>query len=308
MIGPSEIEAAAVRVAAHIRATPMLPVEAGTLADGPVWLKLEQTQFTGSFKVRGAFNAMLAAPVPEAGVVAVSGGNHGAAVAYAATKLGHRSTVFVPSFAGPVKMARMRRFGAEVIEAGDSVPEVERAYLTFAEETGARPVHPYDDPLVMAGQGTLGREMEAGAGGLDTVIVSVGGGGLVGGIAAWFGRRARIVAVETEGTATYATARQAGRESAVRASGIAASSLGAATIGAGPWAQLAACDVVSALVGDADVAAAQDRLWEELRLVGEPGAATALAALTTGAYVPEPGERVGVVVCGGNATPGWFLD
>ena len=308
MITRDQIEAAAERIAPHIRKTPSMWVEAGTLAPVPVALKLEHLQLTGSFKVRGAFNAMLSEPVPAAGVVAVSGGNHGAAVAYAATRLGHASTIYVPSFAGPVKMARMEKFGATIEPGEDDVDALVRAYEAHAARTGARTVHPYDDPLVMTGQGTLGREMEAQAGGLDTVIVSVGGGGLIGGVAAWFGKTARIVAVESEGTPTYATALREGPQASIRPTGIAASSLGASTIGGRAMAQMAECDVRSVLVSDADIRAAQQQLWEEVRLLVEPGAATALAVLTSGAYVPEAGERVGVVVCGGNAAPDWFLD
>lgn len=308
MITRRDIEAAADRIAPRIRATPTIWIEEGTLAPVPVALKLEQLQHTGSFKVRGAFNAMLAEPVPPAGVVAVSGGNHGAAVAYAATQLGHPSAIHVPSFAGPVKMARMRKFGTEVIEGEDDVDALVRDYEAHAARTGARTVHPYDDPLVMAGQGTLAKELEDQAGGLDTVIVSVGGGGLIGGVAAWFGGTARIVAVETEGTATYAATLLEGPGTSVRATGIAASSLGASTMGGRAMAQLAACDALSIVVTDAEVKAAQASLWEEVRLVVEPGAAVALAALTSGRYKPGAAERVGVVVCGGNASVDWFID
>lgn len=308
MISTADIEAAAARIEGRVRETPVLWVEAAVLAGGPVALKLEQVQHTGSFKVRGAFNAMLAERVPEAGVVAVSGGNHGAAVAYAATALGHGSVVFVPTFAGPVKMARMRKFGAEIVVGGDDVGALMTMYEAHAASTGARCVHPYDDPLVMAGQGTLAREFEGQSGGLDTVIVSVGGGGLIGGMAGWFGTRARIVAVESDGTATLHTALQEGPDAVIKASGLAASSLGASTVGAGPMAQLAPCDLVSILVSDAAIREAQLLLWDTLRLVVEPGAATAVAALTSGAYQPAEGERVGVVVCGANAAPDWFLE
>lgn len=308
MITQDDIAVAAERISGRVRVTPSLWVEAGTLGPEPVILKLEQVQHTGSFKVRGAFNAIGAADVPSAGVVAVSGGNHGAAVGYAATALGHKSVVFAPDFAGPVKIARMRHFGAQVVVGGDDVGELLEQFTAYAKETGALAVHPYDDPSVMAGQGTLAREFEAQAGGLHTIIVSVGGGGLVGGMAGWFGPNARIVAVESEGTATLAKTYRDGPGASVRASGLAASALGASTIGDGPWAQLQDCDVHSVLVTDAEIHAAQTLLWEQLRLVVEPGAATAVAALTSGRYSPAIGERVGVVVCGANAAPDWFAD
>ncbi len=309
MIGPEDIRAAAARIAPHLRATPVLRLEAGALCDGyPVALKLEHHQHTGSFKVRGGLNAILSGKVGPAGVVAFSGGNHGAAVAYAATRLGHKSKVFAPAFAGPLKIARMRGFGAEVEVMDTPVNDILAAFLAYAAETGALPVHPYDDALVLAGQGTVAQEIERDLPDLDTIFVSVGGGGLVGGVAAWYGRRIKIVAVETCGTATYASALRDGIGSAITPSGVAASALGASSMGVLPFALLAQSNVRSVLVEDADVIAAQARLWDSARIVGEPGAATALAALTSGAYKPAPGERLGVLVCGGNAGPGWFID
>ncbi|MCR9137692.1 MAG: threonine/serine dehydratase [Alphaproteobacteria bacterium] len=308
MISQADIKTAHDRIQPHIRRTPVLDIEAGTLsATGPVSLKLEQFQHTGSFKVRGAFNTLLSSDLQSGGVVAFSGGNHGAALAYAATKLGVRSTIFAPDFAGPVKIERMRRFGAEVIVAGTDMTAIWNRCVAHAEEIGARLVHPYDDPLVLTGQGTLGLEIEDQLPGLDTLVVSVGGGGLIGGIASWFAGRVRIVAVESEGTATLATAFSKGREIEISGTGIAASALGAATLGEWAFRILGEAPAHSVLVSDADITQAQQRLWDDVRIVGEPGAATALAALTSGAYTPAPEERVAVLVCGANAQPDWFI-
>ena len=307
MIGPQDIRDAYTRIGPHLRKTPVIRVESGAFGDVPVALKLEQTQHTGSFKVRGAFNSILAGQVGDAGVVATSGGNHGAAVAYAARQLGTHSTVFAPAFAGPVKIDRMRQFGAEVIVMDAPIGEVIDAFNAHAKTTGALAIHPYDAPQTLAGQGTLGLEIERDLPDLDTLCVSVGGGGLIGGIAAWYGNRIRILAVETEGTAAYAALLRDGPDAMITPSGIAASALGAASIGTLPRTVLAAAKVHSVVVSDADVVAAGRQLWERTRLVGEPGAATALAALTSGADQPAKGERVGVLICGGNAEPGWFL-
>lgn len=310
MIGRGDILEALARVREFVRLTPVLELEPGALGvDVPVTLKLEHTQLTGSFKVRGAFNTLLSAqPLPEAGVVAASGGNHGAAVAFAAMALGSRATVFVPeAIADPVKIARIESFGAEVRLMGGSVAEVIAAHAEHAARTGALAVHPYDGAATLAGQGTVAAELEGQAPDLDTLLVSVGGGGLIGGIAAWYGERVNVVAVETEGTATYARARAGAPGGDFRPGGIAASALGAPAIGALAWDILSVQDRPSVVVSDADVIAAQRLMWDVARLVGEPGAAVALAALTSGAYVPRAGERCGVVICGGNADPGWFL-
>ncbi len=304
-----EIAAAHDRVRPHhIRRTPLLRLEAGALGlPYPLVLKLEHLQVTGSFKVRGAFNNLLSREVPQAGIVAASGGNHGAAVAHAATSLGHRATVYVPAaIAGPEKLARMRRFGAEVIEAEGSVADVMAQYAAHAERTGALSVHPYDTAPTLCGQGTLAKEIEEEET-LDTLIVSTGGGGLIGGIAAWYGGRARIVSAETEGTATLARTLREGAGVTIQPSGIAAGALGGPSLGALPSAVVAAHVSDACVVSDADVVEAGRRLWEEARLVVEPGAAVTLAALLAGAWRPEPGERVGLVMCGGNVDPGWML-
>lgn len=308
VISQADIKAAHGRIQPHIRRTPTLDIEAGTFSQaGPVSLKLEQFQHTGSFKVRGAFNTLLTSDRQPGGVVAFSGGNHGAALAYASSKLGVRSTIFVPDFAGPVKIDRMRGFGAEVIVAGNDMTAIWDMCVAHAEKIGARLVHPYDDPLVLTGQGTVGLEIEAQLPELDTLVVSVGGGGLIGGIASWFGDRIKIVAVESEGTATLSTAFSEGREVEIAGKGIAASALGAATLGTLSFQILGATRLQSVLVSDEAITEAQQMLWDHVRIVGEPGATTALAALTSGAYEPAKGERIGVLVCGANAQPDWFV-
>lgn len=309
MIPRTEIEAAHGRIAGHVRRTPILTLEPGALGpEVPVTLKLEHLQATGSFKLRGAFNNLLSRDIPEAGVVAISGGNHGAAVALAATRLGVRSAVYVPgAIAVEVKLARMRGFGAEVVVVPGSVDDAFEAYRDHAKRTGALEVHPFDSAPTLAGQGTVALELAEQAE-IDTLFVSVGGGGLIGGILSWFRGAVRVIAVETEGTATLDRTLREGRPVKLAPSGLAASGLGAATLGALPTQAIERWLAGNIVVSDADIVAAQQRLWETTRIVGEPGAAVALAPLTTGAYAPARGERVGVLICGGNAEPSWFLD
>ena len=304
---PDDIVTAATRIRGHIRNTPVLDLPEDVFGH-PLTLKLEHLQVTGSFKVRGAFNNLLSRDVPQAGIVAASGGNHGAAVAHAATKLGHASTIFVPrAIAKAEKLRRMRDFGGEVVLTEGSVGDCMAQYAAHAETTGALDVHPYDTPWTLAGQGTVAREMEEQIDGLDTVLIAVGGGGLIGGVAAWFGDRVRVVSVETEGTNTLARSLDEGPEIDVSATGVSAGSLGGPRLGHLPY-QIAKARIERALVlEDAAVFEAGRQLWEATRLVVEPGAATALAALTSGAYRPEPDERVAVLLCGGNAAPDWFL-
>jgi len=306
---PDDITAAAALIAGRVRHTPILDLEGAALGlPGVITLKLEHTQVTGSFKVRGAFNTMLSRGVPEAGVVAASGGNHGAAVAYAATQLGHRSVIFVPrAIAKEEKLRRMRMFGGEVILTDGAVEDCMAAYAAHAEKTGALSVHPYDTFPTLAGQGTVAQEIEAQMGQIDTILVSTGGGGLIGGVASWFRDRVKVVSVETEGTNTLERSLRESPEISVQATGIAASSLG------GPRMVVMSYEVARAHVDraivlpDETVFDAAHRLWEGARLVGEPGSAVALAALTSGAYVPEKDERVCVLLCGGNAEPDWFV-
>ena len=297
------------RIRSRVRRTPVMDVEAGGLGfDHPVTLKLEHLQRTGSFKLRGAFNNMLAADLPEAGVVAISGGNHGAAVALAATELGAKSAVFVPGqIAIEVKLERMRRFGAEVIVTEGNVDQAVMAFQDHAERTGALAVHPYGSVETITGQGTVGLETEDQAPDLDTLFVAVGGGGLIGGIASWYQGRTKIVAVETEGTNALDRTLKGTLKPDFRVSGISASGLGATSIGDLPMEIIRAHVAENIVVSDADVFEAQRRLWSSARMVAEPGGVTALAALTSGVYVPEKGEKIGVVICGGNADPDWFL-
>jgi threonine dehydratase len=301
------IEAASGRIAAHVRKTPVIePKDRRLCPGGSLVLKLEQLQFTGSFKARGAFNSILSAPAGLDRVVAVSGGNHGAAVAFAAANTGLSCTVFAPELAGHVKLARMRALGADVEVCSDIGTAFARAE-TFCRQTDALFVHPYDQLATIEGQGTVGSEWETQSADLDTLLVAVGGGGLIAGIAAWFQGRVRIVAVESTGTATLAIGLRKGRDTRIEPFGIAASALGAQQVGAIAF-DLASRFVDRALVvSDDDIIEAQRRLWESLRLVAEPGGVTALAALTSGAYRPSEAERVGVLVCGANADPNWFV-
>lgn len=304
----AEIEAAADRIAPHVRRTPVMDLAPGDLPSdlglaAPVTLKLEHLQHTGSFKARGAFNALLAGPVPEAGVVAASGGNHGAAVAYAARALGVRAEIFVPEIASPAKLARLEAYGATLHVGGRDFAEALQACEARRAETGARLLHAYDQSEILAGQGTLAREWEARSPDLDTLLVAVGGGGLIGGIACWLRGARKLVAVETEGAPALHAARAAGRPTAVAVSGLAADSLGARIVGARAFAATQAFAADSLLVSDAAVRDAQRWLWEHLRQIVEPGGAAAFAALLSGVYRPGPGERVGVLLCGANTDP-----
>lgn len=307
MIDPHTIEQAAARISTYVRTTPSVELEARAFGSpAHITLKLELLQHTGSFKPRGAFNRILSTSVPEAGVIAASGGNHGAAVAYAARQLGHVAEIFVPETTPAVKVDRLQRYGARVTLVGVSYAEAYLASRQRAGETGALEVHAYDQGEVLEGQGTVGLELDRQAGALDTVLVAVGGGGLIGGVAAWFAGRVRVVGVEPERCPTLFTAREAGEPVDVEVSGIAADSLGARRIGnlAFTVAQRFVQEIV--LVSDEEIRQSQRALWENLRVLSEPGGAAALAALRSGKYQPQPGERVGVVVCGGNTDPARF--
>ncbi len=298
----SDIEAASKRIAGYVRTTPILHLEAKAWgSDAHLVLKLEQLQLTGSFKPRGAFNRVLTHPVPPTGIIAASGGNHGVAVAYVAQQLGHRAEIFVPEQCPPVKVQRLRNYGAHVTLIGASYAEALIASQVRASETGALVVHAYDQPEVVVGQGTLAYEFARQAPDLDTILVAVGGGGLIGGTAAWFEKDVRIVGVEPESAPTLVAALQTDKPIDVEVGGVAADSLGARQAGmlAFSLAKYYVNRVV--LVRDEDILAAQRILWDDLRIVAEPGGATAAAALISGAYQPVAGERVGIVVCGGNA-------
>lgn len=301
-----EIVAARRRIAPHVRRTPVMEVAAGELGlthRASLVLKLEHLQHTATFKARGAFNAMLAAPVPESGVIAASGGNHGAAVAYAARALGHRAEIFVPEIAHPAKRQRLADYGADLHVVGRDFQEALDACLARQAETGARLLHAYDQPEILAGQGTVADELDDQAPDLDTLLVAVGGGGLIGGIACRYRGAVKLVAVETEGTSALNAARAAGKPVAVEVSGLAADSLGARRIGDLAFAAAREFVTESLLVCDDDVRVAQRWLWEGMRQIAEPGGAVALAALLSGAYRPAEGERVGVLVCGANTKP-----
>ncbi|WNV74342.1 threonine/serine dehydratase [Geodermatophilus sp. DSM 44513] len=306
MITRDDVEAARERTAGLVRRTPVTAVAAGDLTpDTPVLLKLEQLQHTGSFKARGALNRVLAAAgrgeLGPAGVVAASGGNAGLAVAYAAARQGAAARVYVPTTAPAVKVARLRELGADVVGVGDRYALAYEAAVADAERTGALFCHAYDQPEVCAGQGTLALELlDQVDGGVDTVLVAVGGGGLMAGVAAALEGRARVVGVEPRTVGTFAAALAAGEPVDVPVSGVAADSLGATRLGAVAWAVAGRTGAGSVLVDDADVVAARLSLWEDHRLVVEHGAASVVAALRCGAYRPEPGERVVAVLCGAN--------
>jgi threonine dehydratase len=270
-----------------------------------VTLKLELLQHTGSFKPRGAFTNLLQRRVPAAGVVAASGGNHGAAVAFAAMRLGIRAKIFVPTVASASKIQLIKDCGADVVVGGDRYADALAASELWVESSGAMPVHAYDQPETILGQGTVALELEEQAPELDTLLVAVGGGGLLGGIAAWYAgssRMPRLIGVEPDQAPTLTVALAAGRPVDAKAGGIAADSLAPRRVGELmlPLAQRHVEQVL--LVSDDSIVRAQHELWRALRVVAEPGGAAAFAALLAGGYRASPGERIGVVLCGGNTT------
>lgn len=309
MITRTDIEAAHARIAGHVRRTPVVQLEPDAFPPaGQVWLKLEQLQHAGSFKARGAFNRILTAAeqgtLPATGVVAASGGNAGLGVAHAAAALGVQAEVYVPTTAAPVKVAALGTLGAKVIQVGSEYADAYEAALERVAETGALFCHAYDQPEVVAGQATLGLELlEQVSGGLDTIVLAVGGGGLLAGVAAAWAGTATVVAVEPAAAPTLHAALAAGGPVDVEVGGVAADSLGARRIGAIAFAVATRTGVRSVLVTEEAIVAARRRLWQERRIVVEPAAATAVAALTSGAYVPEPDERLAIVLCGANTDP-----
>lgn len=289
-------------IRSHIRRTPILEVDGADfgLDSIKITLKLELFQHAGSFKARGAFTNMLTREVPAAGVVAASGGNHGVAVAFAAMKLNHPATIFVPSVASKTKLDRIRQCGAELVIAGDRYADSLEASEAWAAQSGALPIHAYEGDATLLGQGTLGMELEKQAPALDSLLVAVGGGGLIGGVASWYQNNIKIVSVEPIEAPTLQRALSAGRPVDSPAGGIAADSLAPRRVGQQMF-PIAQKFVHSALlVSDEEIIAAQKSLWETTRIVAEPGGAAAFAGLLSGRYQPEPGERVGVIVCGGN--------
>ncbi|WP_434724183.1 threonine/serine dehydratase [Mesorhizobium sp. RIZ17] len=296
------------RIRPYIRHTPVMRVDMADFGCPafPVDLKLECLQHSGSFKARGAFTNLLERQVPEAGVVAASGGNHGAAVAYAAMKLGHKASIFVPEVSPPAKLARIRGYGAELVVGGARYAEALAASEDFAARTGALQVHAFNQAETLLGQGTLGLEIEADLPEIDTLLVAVGGGGLIGGIAAWFSGRIRIIAIEPEGAPTLYRALEAGHPVDAPAEGIAADSLAPKRVGEMMFPIAEAFVERSILVSDDDIVVAQKALWDRVRIIAEPGGAAAFAAMLSGRYVPAESERVAVLVCGSNTNPANF--
>lgn len=305
LLEKTDIGRAAERIRAHIRHTPCLVIEAGVLCPARLVLKLEQTQITSSFKVRGAFNTLLQVPAPDAGVIAASGGNHGIAVAHAANALGLRAEIFVPVIASPIKVRRLQELGAQVVQTGERYADSLTAMQERQAQTGAIDIHAYNQPTVLAGQGTLTREFERQARALGYMlhgmVIAVGGGGLIGGAMAWLRDTMQLVAVEPTSAPTLNQALAAGEAVDVEVSGIAADSLGARRIGELCLSLARSFPPKSVLVDDQAIKDAQAWLYEQCRIVSEPGGAAALAALMTGAWPSQADQTIGVVVCGGNA-------
>jgi threonine dehydratase len=319
LITPSDIRRTYDLISPYVRRTPVIEIDPADLPGpghaspgnaspghaGPGFrlaLKLEELQRAGSFKARGAFANMLLRDVPAAGVVAASGGNHGVAVAYAAHRLGVPAKIFVPTISAPAKIARIRSLGASLVVGGDRYADALAAAESWAAGSGALPVHAFDQRETLLGQGSVGLELGEQVPGLDTVLVPVGGGGLIGGIAAYFAGAVRVVAVEPAGAPTLATAREHGRPADAPTGSVAADALAPRRVGdlMFPLAQAYVSDVV--LVEDEAIRAAQRALWQAVRVVAEPAGAAGAAALVSGAYRPAPGERVAVVISGANTT------
>jgi threonine dehydratase len=286
----------------YIRRTPAIEVDLADfdLGSHPLSCKLELLQHAGSFKPRGAFANLLMRKVPEAGVVAASGGNHGLAVAFAASRLRIPATIFVPGVAAATKQERIRSFGARLVVVGELYADALAASRQFASESGALEIHAFDQPETLLGQGSVGLEIEQQCPGLDTLLVGVGGGGLIGGIAAWFEGRVKLVAVEPRAAPTLYRALEAGRPVDAEAGGIAADSLAPRRVGELMYPLAEKYVHRAVLVEDDDIRKAQQALWRGLRVASEAGGAAAMAALLSKVYSAEPGERVGVVLCGAN--------
>lgn len=305
-VSRAEIDETARLIAPYVRKTPVIEVKAEDFGldlgkdSLPLTFKLEMLQHAGSFKSRGAFANLLLRQVPKAGVVAASGGNHGAAVAFAARTMGVKAKIFVPKISSPAKIAQIRSYGAELVVEGERYADALALSEAWVAESGALPVHAFDQRETLLGQGTVGKEFVEQAPQVDTILVAVGGGGLIGGMAAWIAGSKKIVAVEPEAAPTLHMARQAGKPVDAPAGGLAADSLAPRQVGQMmfPIAEKHVAEV--ALVPDEAIRQAQQDLWRVLRLVAEPGGAASFAALLTGRYKPQPGERVGVLLCGGN--------
>jgi threonine dehydratase len=268
----------------------------------PLILKLEQLQHSGSFKARGAFMNALCRKIPDAGVVAASGGNHGAAVAYVAMRLGVRSKIFVPSISSPAKIDRIREYGADLVVGGDRYADALAASEIYARESGALVIHAFDSVETLLGTGTIGLELDEQTGGVDTVLAPVGGGGLAGGIAAWYASRIAVIGVEPEGAPTLTMALQAGAPVDAETGSIAADSLAPRRIGEVVFPVLRSHLRKAILASDGDIQSAQRVLWDRVRLLVEPGGAAAFSAILSGKYLPQAGERVAVVISGANTS------
>jgi threonine dehydratase len=300
-VQPTDIQTAAERIHGRIRRTPVL--ELGEHAGASVVAKLELLQHTGSFKPRGAFNKLLSSEVPPAGVIAASGGNFGSAVAYAAREAGVPAEIFIPSTSPAAKVERIRSYGAHLTVVDGYYAEAQAALAERQAETGALMMHPFDQPEVIAGQGTIGIELDEQVLDLDTVLVAIGGGGLIAGIAAWFRRRVRVIGVEPTGSATMTAALAAGEPVIAPVGGVAADSLGSARVGDHTFPIVRDHVDRVVLVEDDAIREAQRAYWTACRVIVEPGGAAALAALRSGAYEPAAGERVCVLASGANCDP-----
>ncbi|SMX40124.1 serine/threonine dehydratase [Octadecabacter ascidiaceicola] len=295
----ADIDAAAARIADYVHVTPVMRSDTFGV---PLQFKFEHTQKTGSFKARGAFNSILTADVPTAGIVAASGGNHGAAVAHAATTLGHKAHIYVPKFAGPAKIDVIRQTGAVLHIVEGAYADAAAAAKAHQEKTGAIDIHPFDAPATLAGQGTCFKEWEAQGCDADTIIIAIGGGGLIGGAMTWFKDR-NIIGVESDTTNSMHAALQHGPETDIEVSGICANALGAKRIGRMAYDLAKENDLQTLLLPDDAIANAQKLLWQNLRQLVEPAGAAALAAITSGAYKPSKNEKVAILLCGANPAP-----
>ena len=304
MISAQQIRANYEVIAPHIRRTPVIEIDGDDfgISIPRLSLKLESLQHAGSFKARGAFTNLLTRKIPEAGVVAASGGNHGAAVAFAAMKLKVPAKIFVPSIASAAKIRQITDYGANLVVAGERYADALSASEAWVTSSGAMPIHAFDQIETLLGQGTVGLELESQAGNLTTLLLAVGGGGLIAGISSWYEGRIKIVGVEPEQAPTLTRALAAGRPVDAEAGGIAADSLAPRRVGELVFPIIRRYVQKTVLVSDDAIRDAQQRLWQTLRVVAEPGGAAALAALTSGRYVPDRSERVGVLICGGNTT------
>lgn len=289
------------RLSDYVRETPIISLHPGAFGvDALLTLKLELMQHAGSFKSRGAFNRILQNSVPAAGVIAASGGNHGAAVAYAAQQLDYPAEIFVPTISSEAKVDRIRSYGAQVVVVGCDYFEALAQSELREKETQGLVVHAFDQWEVITGQGTVGFEFERQAPDLDTVMVSVGGGGLIAGISAWYQGECKVVSVEPERAPTMHDSLKVGERKIVEVGGVAADALGAREVGEMAFAIAQQYVDECVLVDEQSILAAQRLLWEELRIVAEPAGVVPIAALISGRYVPEEGEKVGVLICGGN--------